>query len=215
MTMILGRTSPDPRVGASVELSCRDARSLLNLIRVGKTLSSQRIASEEPPPALLQVEPARPSGNEDLMEPGMLGQPGAGLGTVVAGEVVGDDEDVARRIIGFDVPKESNVVRRVARGGALGQFLAIAHAQRSIDPGFLGTATVIQRRFDAMPIGRPGRRWREGAGNYRPEFIGADGRRPLGRLGVVADDRCPFGTNSGSELSPQLWVRRHRTPSRR
>ncbi len=50
----------------------------------------------------------------------MVGQPSAGLGTVVAGEVVGDDEDVAGRIVGFDVPKQSNVVRRVARGGTPG-----------------------------------------------------------------------------------------------
>ncbi len=128
----------------------------------------------------------------------MLGQPGAGLGTVVAGEVVGDDEEVARRIVGFDVPKQSNVVRRVARGGTLGQFLAIAHPQRSIDPGFLGAATVIQRRFDAMPIGRPGRRWGEGAWNYWPKFVGADGRRALGRFGIVADDRRSFGTKSSS-----------------
>ncbi len=128
----------------------------------------------------------------------MLGQPGAGLGTVVAGEVVGDDEDVARRIVGFDVPKQSNVVRRVARGSALGQFLAIAHAQRSIHPGFLGAATVIQRRFDAMPIGGPSRRWGEGAWHYWPKFVGADGRRALGRLGIVADDRRPFGTKSSS-----------------
>ncbi len=70
--MILRRSTPDPRVGSPVELSCRDASGLLNLIRVGETLSSQSIATEEPPPAFLQVEPARPSGNEDLMEPGML-----------------------------------------------------------------------------------------------------------------------------------------------
>ncbi len=88
----------------------------------------------------------------------MLGQPGAGLGTVVAGKVVSDDEEVARRIVGFDVGQQSNVVRRVARSGAADQLLAIAHAQRSIDPGFFGATTVVQRRFDAMPIGRPGRR---------------------------------------------------------
>ena len=39
MAMILGRTSPDPRVGAPVELSGRDASGLLNLIRVGETLT--------------------------------------------------------------------------------------------------------------------------------------------------------------------------------
>jgi len=206
MAMILGRSTPDPRFGSPVELSGRDASGLLNLIRVGETLTRQGIATEQSPPALLQIEPAGSGGNKDLMEPRMLSQPGAGLGTDVAGKVVSDDVDVTRRIVRFDVSEQGNVVRRVARSGASGQFLAIAHAQRSIDPGFFGATTVIQRCFDAMPIGRPGRRWREGAGNYWPKFIGADGRRPFGRLGIVADDRRPFGTKSGSELSPQLWV---------
>ncbi len=85
----------------------------------------------------------------------MLSQPGAGLGTVMAGEIVGDNEDVARRIVGFDVRKPRDIVRRVARGGTPGQFLAITHTQRSIHPGFLRTATVIQRRFDAMSVSRP------------------------------------------------------------
>src|SRR5260370_40578258 len=117
-----------------------------------------------------------------------------------------ESETVIYSIVSFDVSEQGPIVRRVARGGALGQFLAIAHAQRSIDPGFLGAATVIHERFDAVPSGRPGRRWGEGTWNYWPECVGADGRRALGRLGVVADDRCPFGTKSGSELSPQLWV---------
>ena len=136
----------------------------------------------------------------------MLSHPGAGLGTAVTGEVVSDDENVAHGIVGFDVGKQRDVVRRVARGGTRGQLLAIAHAQRSIDPGLLRPAAVIQRRFDAVPTGRPAGCWRESAGNYWPEFVGADGRRPLGRLGVVADDRGPFGTKSGSSLVPQLWV---------
>ncbi len=58
----------------------------------------------------------------------MLCQPGAGLSAVVAGEVVSDDEDVACRVVGFDVGKQSYVVRRVTRSGAPGQLLAIAHA---------------------------------------------------------------------------------------
>ena len=72
VTMILGRTSPDPRFGSPVELSGRDASGLLNLIRVGETLTRQGIATEQSPPALLQIEPAGPSRNEDLVEPGML-----------------------------------------------------------------------------------------------------------------------------------------------
>jgi len=140
------------------------------------------------------------------MKPGMLSQPSVGLGTVVAGEVVGDDVDVAHRIVSFDVMKQSDVVRRGARGGASGQFLAIAHTQRSIDPGFLGTATVIQRCFDAMSSGRPGRRWGKGVGNYWPEFVGANGRRPLWWLGVVADDRWPdCGQNPGT-VAPTMGV---------
>ena len=58
----------------------------------------------------------------------MLSHPGAGLGTAVTGEVVSDDEDVARGIVGFDVRKQRDVVRRVARSGTPGQLLAIAHA---------------------------------------------------------------------------------------
>jgi hypothetical protein len=136
----------------------------------------------------------------------MLSHPGTSLSTVVAGKVVSDHEDVACRIVGLDVGKQSDVVGGVARGGTSGHLLAIAHAQCAIDPGFFGATTVIQRRFDAVPTGRPARGWRKGTGNYWPQFVGADGRRPLGRLGVVADDRGPFGTKSGSELSPQLWV---------
>ncbi len=98
VAMIFGRSTPDPRFGSPVELSGSNASDLLNLIGVGKALAGQGIATEKPPPALLQVEPARPSGNEDLMEPRMLRQPGAGLGTVVAGEVVGDDGPVSRKL---------------------------------------------------------------------------------------------------------------------
>jgi hypothetical protein len=143
VAMILGRPSPYPRFGSSVELSGRDARGLLNLIRVGKALTGESIAAEEPPPALLQVQPAGSFRNEDVVEARMLSQPGAGLGAIMAGEVVGDHEDVACRIVGFDVGKQGDVVRRVARSSTPGQFLAIAHAQRSIHPGFLRPTTVI------------------------------------------------------------------------
>jgi hypothetical protein len=44
------------------------------------------------------------------METGMVSHPGACLSSVVAGKVVSDDEDIARRILGFDVGKQSDVV---------------------------------------------------------------------------------------------------------
>ncbi len=53
VAMVLGRSTPDPGIGAPIELSGRDASGLLNFIGVGKALPSERIASEEAPPALL------------------------------------------------------------------------------------------------------------------------------------------------------------------
>src|SRR5262249_46146115 len=93
---------------------------------------------------------------------------------------------------------QSDVGGRVARSGTPGQLLAIAHAQCSIDPDFLGATAVIQRRFDAVPTGRPAGCRRESAGNYWPEFIGTDGRRPLRRLRVVADDSGP--------AADEIWI---------
>jgi hypothetical protein len=51
-TMILGRATPDPRLGSAIELSSRDASGLLNLISSGKTLTGQGITPKEAPPAL-------------------------------------------------------------------------------------------------------------------------------------------------------------------
>ena len=108
VAMIFRRSTPG--IGTPVELSGGDASGLLNFISIGKTLSSQRIASEEAPPTFLQVQPAGSFRNEDVMEPRMLSHPGTSLSTSVAGKVVSDDEDVAGRIIGFDVGKQGNVV---------------------------------------------------------------------------------------------------------
>jgi len=164
--MILGQPTPVPGVGASIELSGRDARGLLDLIRVGKTLPGKRITAEEVPLAFLQVQPECSFRNEDVVEPRMPSHPGTGLGAVMAGEAVSDHEVVAGWIVGFYVGMQGDVVRRVAQGGTPGQLLVIAHAQRAIDPGFLRAAAVIQQRFDTVPTGRPAGRWREGAGHY-------------------------------------------------
>src|SRR5690348_4639052 len=88
VAMILGRPSPDPGLGPSIELCSRHAPGLVDLSRIGKTLARQRIAAKEPPPALLQVEPAGPFGNEDLVDAGMLGQPDVSLRAQMAGQVI-------------------------------------------------------------------------------------------------------------------------------
>ncbi len=213
--MILGRPSPDPGFGSQVELSGSDAGSLLDLLRIGKALPSERIATEEAPPAFLQVEPAGPSRNEDVMDARMRFQPGARLQAAMTAEIIGDDEDVASRIVSLNVSEQSDIAFGIARSRASGQLLAVTHPQCPIDPGFLGPASVIQRCFDAVSRGRPAWGRIEGARDYWSQFVGADGRRALWRLGVVADDRGPFGAKSLSRGVPQLWVCRHRTPSRR
>ncbi len=174
-----------------IELSRGNAGGLFDLSGSGKTLSSQGIPTEETPPAFLEVEPAGPFRNEDVMEARMLSHPGPRLSTVVAGEIVRDDVNVSVRIIGFDALKQCNVVGRVTRSCAERQFLAIAYAQRSIHPRFLGAATVVQQRLDAVTCERPAwSRWKA-ARDYWPQFIGADGRRSLCWSRVVDDDRRP------------------------
>ena len=72
MAVILGRPTPDPRFGPQIELLGGNARGLLDLLGIGKTLASQRIAAEKTPPALLQVQPTRSRRNEDMMDAQML-----------------------------------------------------------------------------------------------------------------------------------------------
>ena len=123
----LGWASPHPGFGAQIELSSRDARGLFNLGGSGKTLSCQRITPEEAPPAFLQIEPACPSRNEDVVNARMLLQPGAGLQAGVTAQVVRDDKDLPSRIVGFNVGQRGNVAFGIARGCTAGQHLAIAH----------------------------------------------------------------------------------------
>ncbi len=127
MTRRPGRTSPDPGLGAPIELSGGDAGRLLDFLGIGKTLPGERITAEEAPPALLQIEPTGASGDEDLMEAWMRFQPGTGLETVMAAEVIGDDEDIARGVIGLNVGQQGDVAFRVARESTPGQLLAIAY----------------------------------------------------------------------------------------
>ncbi len=114
MTRRLRRASPDPGLGPQVELSGRDASGLLDLFGIGKALTRQGITAEEPPPALLQVEPAGSSGNENVMDAGMIDQPGPRLEAGMTAEIVGDDEEISRRIVSFDVGEQGNVAFRVA-----------------------------------------------------------------------------------------------------
>ena len=120
-------STPDPGFSSEIELSGGDAAGLLDLCGIGKTLPSKGIAAEEAPPPLLQVEPACPSRNEDVMDAWMPLEPGLGLETRMTAEIIGDDEDIASRIIGFNVGERGNIALGIARSRTAGQHLAIAH----------------------------------------------------------------------------------------
>jgi hypothetical protein len=214
VAVVLGRPTPDPGLGPPIQLLGGDAGGLLDLCGIGEALASQRITPEEAPPPLLQVQPARARRNEDVMDAWMLFQPGARLQTRVTAEIVADDEDISARIVSFDIGQQSNVAFGIARSRTACQFLAITYPQRSVDPRLLRSAAIIHLCFDAVSVWRPAWGWGKGARDHWPEFVGADGRRPVGWLGVVGDDLSPFGTKSLSRAVPQLCVWRQRTPSR-
>ena len=97
-------------------------------------------------------------------------------------EIIADDEEVAFRIVGFDVGQKRDVAVGIARGRTAGQLLAIAHPQRPIDPGLLGITSIVQQRVDAVSIGGPAWVWIEAARDYWPEFVGADGNGKIYRF---------------------------------
>ncbi len=150
MSRRLGRPSPDPGLSASIELRRGDPPGLIDFTWVGKILASQRITPKEPPPALLQVEPTGSFGDEDLVDAWMLDEPGIGLRTQVARQVVRDHKDVSFGVISLDVSQESNIAFGIARGRTASQFFPIPDPQRSIDPGFLRSPPILQWGFDAM-----------------------------------------------------------------
>jgi hypothetical protein len=80
---------------------------------LAKLCPESRISPEKPPPALLQIEPACPFGNEDLMEARMLGEPGVGFRAQVTGQVICNHEQISLGIIGLDIGKQGDVVLRV------------------------------------------------------------------------------------------------------
>lgn len=152
MAARLRRPSPDPGFGSMVELDGGHLHGSLDLTGIGETLARQRIATEEAPPALLQIQPAGAFRDEDMLDARMIRKPGTSLPAVMAAQVVGDDEDVAHRVVGFDVLEEPNVVLGVTRRSTSGELLAIADAQRPVDPDLVVPATVFQWRLDAMAI---------------------------------------------------------------
>jgi hypothetical protein len=83
----------------------------------------------------------------------MAFQPGPGALAVVAGEVVGDDHDLALRVGVLLLLQEPLVILAVAGRDAQGDRPAVGDAQPAVDPGLLRPAGVLQRRLDPVPAG--------------------------------------------------------------
>jgi hypothetical protein len=187
---------PHPWAGAGVELAGRDQGGQGDLLRGGKRLPRKRLAAKQPPPTLLQVQPASALGDEHLADARVVGQPGTGRVPVVAGQVIGDHHDGPVGVGGLDRGQQVLVAGRVAGRGGQGDRLPIADAQRPLHPGPLRPAAVVQWSFDPVAVGGPARRGWEAAGDHRAQLIGADHGRRLGRVGVAGDDLRSLGTKS-------------------
>ena len=148
MAARFGRSSPDPGFGPVVELRRCHLHRSLDLISIGETLSSEGIATEETSPALLQIEPAGPFGNKDVLEARMIRQPGTGFQAVMT-EIICNNENVPSWVVGLDVLEQLNVVLGIACSSASGHFFAVTDPQGSRDPDLVITTTVLQRCFDA------------------------------------------------------------------
>jgi hypothetical protein len=113
-------------------LSCAVATRVACSISLGlaKLCEAEGIAAEEPPPPLrARFSQQAKVGNEDVVDTWMSFQPGTGLEAEMTTEIVGNDEEVALGIVGFDVGQKRDVaLRRCVRGQKPGQLLTIAHA---------------------------------------------------------------------------------------
>ncbi len=101
-------------------------------------------------------------------------QPVAHGTTQVAGQIVGDQEEIAVRIRLVERLQQGKVAAGVARGGGLGQCLAVADAQRPVDPDLVRSALIVEGHLAAVAIGGPARRRREvawGSGRYGAAFV--------------------------------------------
>jgi hypothetical protein len=151
-----------------VELLGSYPRGQLDLSSIGKALSCQGFSSKQPPPRLLQVEPARSHGYENLLHPRVFLQPLSDGRTLMARKIVSDQVKVAARVCLGNRFEQPQVTFGIARGSGERESLAISHPQRTVNPDLLGAPAVLQTRLDAMAVRRPTRRGRIGARTHWP-----------------------------------------------
>lgn len=156
----------------------------------------RRKRRHQPALRLSEVQPGGAHRNEGMLDPRVLGQPVGDWAAQLAGEVIGDEGEIALGIGPVKGLQEREVASRVAGGRGLGEDLAGAHAQCAVDPDLLQATLIIQRHLDAVAIRGPAGGWGEVPGGYGAELIDTDDGRPVGRCGVERDNAGPFGTKS-------------------
>ena len=113
------RPSPDPGAGVTVELSGGDAGGVGDILGVGQRHAREGFAAEEPPPACDEVQPGGADRNEGVLDARMVRQPVADRATEMAGEMVGDEIQVATRRGCVDGVQQRQIPGGVACGGGL------------------------------------------------------------------------------------------------
>lgn len=119
------RSSPDSRLGSTVELAGGKVGGCLNLMVVREALAGKGIPPEDSPPSFNEIEPAGAGWHRLLMDAGMLMQPLPDRSTGMTREIVVDQIQVAFRIRSVDRIEQLEEASRVAGRSGEGQCLAI------------------------------------------------------------------------------------------
>ena len=110
-----------------VELVGSYPRAQLDLSSISRALSCQGFSSKHSPPSLLQVEPTRPHGYENLLHSRVVLQPLSDRWTLVARKIVSDQVKVAGGVCLDNRFEQSQVSYGIARRSGERESLAISH----------------------------------------------------------------------------------------
>jgi hypothetical protein len=124
-----------------------------NIVLIGQRLPSERLAPEDAPPPLDQIEPGRSHRDEGVLDAGMGRKPLPDRATAVTGEVIGHQVEVPSRVRAVYGLEQLEIATSIPGACRLGERLPIPDAQRPIDPDFLQSAVVVEGHFDAVPVG--------------------------------------------------------------
>src|SRR5713101_6301743 len=112
-------TPPDPGFGVAVELSRRGGSDIRDVSGVGYRHAREGFPPEQSPPTFDEVEPRGARWDEGMLKTRVSGQPVPDGPTEMAGEVVGNEIEIARGIGLVERVQQRKVACGVARGRGL------------------------------------------------------------------------------------------------